>query len=194
MKDYLKQKDIEDFRKHSHYKVGDRITYELFFARHTGTIVKVTYTHFRPSDKKEIPFHYKVKGDTDPPGATPDIVFPKDILTGPTVLSRPMNVYRGEDRMVGSVDTSGNIYNQAHTKVGSVDTNGSIYDRAHTKVGSVDTSGNIYNQTHTKVGSVDYLGVVSEHTNRVIGSITGIHGGTESINFAGGAGLLLLLT
>ncbi len=77
--DYWAQKNAEIFRKHGHYRVGDSITYEVF-GRRTGRIIKVTQQHVRTSDGKEFPFHYTVRGDTDPPGASPDIVFPKDIV------------------------------------------------------------------------------------------------------------------
>lgn len=79
MKDYWEQKYQEMMKKHGHYRVGDRITYEVF-GRRTGTIIKVVQPHFRQSDKRDIPFHYIVRGDTDLPGASPDVVFPKDIL------------------------------------------------------------------------------------------------------------------
>ena len=137
----------------------------------------MTHPHIRPSNGKEIPFHYTVRGDTDAPGAQPDIVFPKDILDGPTVFSRPMNVYVGGDRIVGSVAKTG-----------------IVSDGTNRIVGSVDNSGNIYDRSNTSVGSVDYLGVVFERTKKVVGSVTGIHGGIEGIYFAGGAGLLLLAT
>lgn len=194
MADYWTQKDIEDFRKHSHYKVGDRITYEVIIQRTTGRIIKVTHSHIRPSDGMEIPFHYTVRGDTDAPGAQPDIVFPKDILDGPTVFSRPMNVYVGGDRIAGSVAKTGIVSDSTNRIVGSVDNSGNIHDSTNRIVGSVDNSGNIYDRSNTSVGSVDYLGVVFERTKKVVGSVTGIHGGIEDIYFAGGAGLLLLLS
>jgi len=150
------------------------------------------HVHIRPSDGREIPFHYSVRGDNWVPGSHA-VVFPKDILDGPAVMSRPMNVFAGADRMVGSVDNNGNIYDHSHRLVGSVDNNGNIYDHSHRLVGSVDNNGNIYDHTRRIVGSVHYLGFVREHTEKLVGSVTGIHGGKESIYLAGGAGLLLLL-
>lgn len=67
-----------------------------------------------------------------------------------------------------------------------------IYDSKQHKVGDVDQYGTVSNNDGRKVGSVSEDGTVIDNDDRKVGAVDMSE--DDTIHFAGGAALLLLLT